>query len=122
MDIRRRPSQPDPEFPYATVKLTPQVIDIFATQKRQAYRPHSPIGVRPEISLQRAGDLVSITVFEAGAGGLFIPSEAGVQPKFIVNIPNQRVDYSGDLTMPYAPPIRAAGRTAPGSRNVNHRA
>ena len=112
MDVRHG-GLADPEsLPYATVKLTPQVIDILATEApslSDAFADRRPPGnIRFGI-----GDLVSITVFEAGAGGLFIPSEAGVRPGNFVSIPNQRVDYSGNITMPYAPPIRAAGRTAP---------
>ena len=112
MDVRHG-GQADPEsLPYATVKLTPQVIDILATEAPSlsaAFADRRPPGnIRFGV-----GDVVSITVFEAGAGGLFIPSEAGVRRGNFVNIPNQRVDYSGNITMPYAPPIRAAGRTAP---------
>jgi polysaccharide export outer membrane protein len=57
------------------------------------------------------GDVVSVTIFEAAAGGLFIPSEAGVRPGNFVQIPNQSVDSSGNITVPYAGAVRAQGRT-----------
>src|SRR6266487_6716714 len=57
------------------------------------------------------GDVVSITIFEAAAGGLFIPSEAGARPGNFVTLPNQIVDSKGNITVPYAGTIRAAGRT-----------
>src|SRR5262249_39503677 len=57
------------------------------------------------------GDVVSVTVFEAGAGGLFIPLEAGVRPGNFITLPNQEVDNSGNITVPNAGPIRAKGRT-----------
>ncbi len=56
------------------------------------------------------GDVVSITVFEAAAGGLFIPLEAGVRPGNFVNLPDQMVDNNGNITMPFAGLIKAAGR------------
>jgi polysaccharide biosynthesis/export protein len=57
------------------------------------------------------GDLVSVTIFEAQTGGLFIPSEAGARPGNFVAIPNQAVDANGNISVPYAGNIRAKGRT-----------
>ena len=57
------------------------------------------------------GDVVSVTIFEAAAGGLFIPSEAGVRPGNFVQLPNQSVDSTGNLTVPYAGSVRAVDRT-----------
>ena len=56
-------------------------------------------------------DVLSVTIFEAAAGGLFIPSEAGVRPGNFVAIPNQPIDTDGNISIPYAGKIRAAGRT-----------
>ena len=58
------------------------------------------------------GDVLSVTVFEAAAGGLFIPKEAGVRPGNFVTLPNQAIDHDGYITVPYAGQIKAAGRTA----------
>jgi hypothetical protein len=57
------------------------------------------------------GDVVSVTIFEAEPGGLFVPSEAGVRPGNFVALPNQTVDTNGNITVPYAGTIRALGRT-----------
>src|SRR6185437_14771477 len=57
------------------------------------------------------GDTVSVTVFEAAAGGLFIPIEAGVRPGNFVTLPDQAVDNDGNISVPYAGTIPAAGRT-----------
>ena len=57
------------------------------------------------------GDTVGVTIFESAAGGLFIPSEGSVRPGNFIELPNQLVDKSGYITVPYAGPIRAAGRT-----------
>ena len=57
------------------------------------------------------GDVVSVTIFEAAAGGLFIPAEASVRPGNFVTLPNQEVDNNGNISVPYAGNIRAKGRT-----------
>lgn len=57
------------------------------------------------------GDVVSIAIFEAQSGGLFIPSDAGSRPGNFVTLPNQTIDRDGNISVPYAGRIRAAGRT-----------
>ena len=52
-----------------------------------------------------------MTIFEASAGGLFIPIEAGVRPGNFITLPNQNVDNSGNISVPYAGTIAARGRT-----------
>ena len=52
-----------------------------------------------------------MTIFEAAAGGLFIPAEASVRPGNFVTLPNQEVDNNGNISVPYAGNIRAKGRT-----------
>jgi polysaccharide export outer membrane protein len=54
---------------------------------------------------------VGVTVFEAAAGGLFIPIEAGVRPGNFITLPNQSVDSRGNISVPYAGAIRAQDRT-----------
>jgi len=56
------------------------------------------------------GDVVSVTIFEP-PGGLFVPSDAGARPGNFVTLPNQIVDSNGNITVPYAGTIPAAGRT-----------
>jgi polysaccharide export outer membrane protein len=46
--------------------------------------------------------VVSVTIFEAEAGGLFVPSEAGARPGNFVTLPEQIVDSNGNITVPYA--------------------
>jgi polysaccharide export outer membrane protein len=59
-----------------------------------------------------AGDVVQVSIFESTSGGLFIPPEAGVRPGNFVTLPPQEVDRSGAITVPYAGPVPAVGRTA----------
>jgi polysaccharide export outer membrane protein len=57
------------------------------------------------------GDVVVVSVFESSAGGLFIPAEAGVRPGNFVTLPPQTVDRSGNISVPFAGPVKAAGRS-----------
>jgi polysaccharide export outer membrane protein len=98
--------------PYALIKLSPETIDILAA--------HEPKGLAGAFTDQRPsanitfgiGDVVSVTIFEAAAGGLFIPLEAGVRPGNFVTIPDQMVDSNGNITIPFAGLIKTAGRTS----------
>lgn len=98
-------------LPYALIKLTPEVVHILAETEpggiAKAFHDRRP---PPEIKFG-VGDVVSVTVFEAAAGGLFIPIEAGVRPGNFVTLPNQPVDTAGNITVPYAGAVRARGRS-----------
>lgn len=56
------------------------------------------------------GDLVNVTIFEAAAGGLFIPSEAGSRAGNFVTLPVQEVDRNGMIQVPFAGFVKAGGR------------
>lgn len=100
----------DDRLPYALIKLTPQVIDVQATNAPRLSAAFTDR--RPPVQLKFGiGDVVAVTIFEAAAGGLFIPSEAGVRPGNYVTIPDQQVDNMGNITVPYAGAVRAVGRT-----------
>jgi len=100
-----------PTVPYALVKLSPATIDVIAA--------HEPKGLAGAFTDRRPpqnitfgiGDVIDITIFEAAAGGLFIPLEAGVRPGNFVSLPPQIVDNNGNITVPYAGLIKANGRT-----------
>ena len=101
-----------PTVPYALIKLSPETIDILA-----AHEPKGLAGAftdrRPSANITFGiGDVVSVTIFEAAAGGLFIPLEAGVRPGNFVTIPDQMVDSNGNITIPFAGLIKTAGRTS----------
>jgi polysaccharide biosynthesis/export protein len=96
---------------FAVLKVTPQVVNVL-----DEFGPLSisaTFGDRrppPEIRFG-IGDVVAVTVFEAAAGGLFIPIEAGVRPGNFVTLPSQPIDTKGNINVPYAGAVRAAGRT-----------
>jgi polysaccharide export outer membrane protein len=98
-------------LPFAVVKLDSNVVQALAQ-----YEPTGLPGVftdaRPPAQIRfGVGDIVSVTIFEASSGGLYIPPEAGVRPGNFVNLPDQSVDNDGNISVPYAGTIRAAGRT-----------
>jgi polysaccharide export outer membrane protein len=110
-EIHRGGDPTDPNrLPYAVVAMTPKVIDTLATYAPRIGNVFPDRRPPKEIKFG-IGDVVSVTIFEAAAGGLFIPIEAGVRPGNFVNLPNQNVDTQGNISVPYAGAIRALGRT-----------
>jgi polysaccharide biosynthesis/export protein len=110
MDIRSSEAGTAESLPYALVKLTPEVVHVlgrYTPRLSTAFADRSP----PKAFRFGIGDTVSVTIFEAAAGGLFIPAEAGVRPGNFVTIPNQAVDDHGNISVPYAGAIVAQGRT-----------
>ena len=97
-------------LPYAYVPLTRDI-----SEKLAQYTPrisNTFTDRRPPKAFEfGVGDVVSVTIFEAAAGGLFIPAEASVRPGNFVTLPNQEVDNNGNISVPYAGNIRAKGRT-----------
>lgn len=63
--------------------------------------PALPLGV---------GDVVQVSIFESQSGGLFIPTDAGSRPGNFVSLPQQTIDRSGSVSVPYAGRVRAVGR------------
>jgi polysaccharide export outer membrane protein len=96
---------------YWPVTLNPGVIKVLSEYGPLAisatFRDKRP---PPEIKFG-IGDVVDVSVFEAAAGGLFIPIEAGVRPGNFVTLPSQPIDTAGNITVPYAGAIKTAGRT-----------
>ena len=97
-------------LPYAYVPLTRDI-----SEKLAQYTPrisNTFTDRRPPKAFEfGVGDVVSVTIFEAAAGGLFIPAEASVRPGNFITLPSQEVDNNGNISVPYAGNIRAKGRT-----------
>ena len=97
--------------PYGLVTLTAQVVHTL-----DEYGPRTLTGIfgdrrpPPEIKFG-IGDVVAVSIFEAAAGGLFIPAEASVRPGNFVTLPNQPVDTKGYISVPYAGLVPTAGKT-----------
>lgn len=106
--------QADVRLQYALIDLNPAVLAYVGEEQpgsiHQSFGSGSA-GV-PAIRVG-VGDVVQVTIFEAEQGGLFIPVEAGSRPGNFVTLPQQTVDQSGTITVPYAGQIAAAGKTVP---------
>ena len=94
---------------YAVVKLTPKIVGVLSKNLPRLATFVS--NQRPRDITFGVGDVLSVTIFEAASGGLFIPAEGAVRPGNFVSIPNQAVDIHGNISVPYAGSIRARGRT-----------
>ena len=79
----------------------PKSLTSFGVSRGGGGAPELPLGV---------GDVVSVTIFEAQSGGLFIPADAGSRAGNFVTIPDQTVDRSGGISVPYAGRVQVAGR------------
>lgn len=110
-DVRAAVAGPN-SLPYAVVNVSP---DVVATLARTTPRLSTAFNDKrpPSRIVFGKGDIVSVTIFEAAAGGLFIPAEASVRPGNFIQLPNQAVDSNGNISVPYAGFVRAQGRTQP---------
>lgn len=97
-------------LPYAYVLLTREISERLAQYTPRIANTFTDRRPPPAFEFG-VGDVVSVTIFEAAAGGLFIPAEASVRPGNFVTLPNQEVDNNGNISVPYAGNIRAKGRT-----------
>jgi len=104
-------SESSATLPFAVVKLDGDVLQLIEKHEPNGL-PGTFADSRPPASIRFGiGDIVSVAIFEAAAGGLYVPLEAGVRPGNFVNLPDQAVDNDGNITVPYAGAVRAAGRT-----------
>lgn len=81
--------------------------------KRKPYKPFEGrfVGSRNPADIRiGVGDTVRVTIFEAGAGGLFIPAGVTLSGGNFINVPDQQVDSAGQIKVPYAGLIRVVGK------------
>jgi len=111
-----RVSSPEPEAPLA-YELVPvnasNLVELGVARTAVPSDTFVEKGPKPIIRLG-AGDIISVTIFEAAPGGLFTPSTtAGARPGNFVDIPTQSVDENGNISIPFAGLVPAAGKTIP---------
>jgi polysaccharide biosynthesis/export protein len=104
-------TQPSPPLPYALMPINPAVLNATNSVTDGGGLIFSRLGGNYRDVTIGVGDILTVTVYEAQAGGLFIPREAGVRPGNFVDIPRQQVDQSGNINIPYAGSIKVSGLT-----------
>ena len=88
---------------YVLVDLNQQVVDILSQYRVAPFAKRFAAPQPAPGQIVGLGDQLSITLFEAGQGGLFA-SDYGARVTL-----NQRVDSDGSITVPYGGKIQAAG-------------
>jgi polysaccharide export outer membrane protein len=95
--------------PHAVVNVTPEVVRVVEKSQPESglgqFRGPGPASIRIGV-----GDVVGVTIFEASPGGLFIPLESTNSSGNYVNLPDQKVDSAGNISVPYAGSVKAAGQ------------
>src|SRR5580704_11283112 len=84
---------------YALVRLTPRTADILAASNPQI-AGEFPDRRGPEAVRFGVGDILGITIFESGPGGLFTSPQGGTTPGNYVTLPSQAVDDHGNISVP----------------------
>lgn len=101
-------------LPYLLINVSGDTIGLLAEPRAASFQGTFRDRRPPPTQRLGVGDVISVTVFEAAPGGLFTPAQtAGARPGNFVDLPTQAVDQRGNVAVPYAGAIRAAGRTIP---------
>lgn len=109
VEITSQAAQNTDGLGYKLVPINTRVVAVLASMDQTGLKG-TFADRRPSPSVKvGVGDVLGISVFEAASGGLFIPSEAGSRSGNFVELPSQTVDQNGNVSVPYAGQIRAAG-------------
>jgi polysaccharide export outer membrane protein len=102
-----------PRLPYVLVNLDPDNVLKLASEPPDAGLGFAGNALSAGAADVRigVGDIVSATVFEAQAGGLFIPQEPGTHTGNFVAFPPQQINSDGIFMVPYGGAIRSVGMT-----------
>jgi len=98
-------------FDYVMVDVTRSLLPLLTQDPQNQFQTFGTVaGGTPSLRLG-PGDVIRVTVFESQTGGLFLPEDAGARPGNFVQLPPQRIDQEGRITVPFAGVITAAGQT-----------
>ncbi|MBP0617873.1 polysaccharide export protein [Jiella sp. KSK16Y-1] len=95
---------------YLLVPVNNNVLAYQHEEPRPSFRGLASLSLPADTGIG-VGDVVQVTLFEAGVGGLFSSLNAGGQGSSSVALPPQQVARDGSITIPYAGRIRVAGST-----------
>jgi polysaccharide export outer membrane protein len=101
--------------PFLLVPVNRMTLTALAHVDGEGFTPLAAPAPAPENTIH-VGDMISVTLWEFGSGLLGpVASATQSQPGLVgaqsATVPNQTVDQSGEIIIPFAGQIRAAGRT-----------
>jgi polysaccharide export outer membrane protein len=100
-----------PALDYVIVNVDPVNVAKLAEEPPDAGFAADAVAAPPAVVRIGVGDVVGATIFEAQAGGLFIPQEPGTHSGNFVQLPPQQISSDGIFMVPYGGPVRAVGLT-----------
>jgi polysaccharide export outer membrane protein len=90
-------------LPFVLVDADPRVLETLVESRDASYFVGQFSDRSPPTDVAfGVGDTVRVTIFEAGAGGLFIPTSGTSHGGNFVTLPDQEVDQTGNISVPYA--------------------
>jgi polysaccharide export outer membrane protein len=97
-------------LPFVLVNVDANIISSLTgvedkTYFKGAFTDRSP----PTDAVLGVGDIVRVTIFEAGPGGLFVPAGGAISGGNFITLPDQEVDQSGRISVPYAGKDNSSG-------------
>ncbi len=101
--------------PFLLVPVNRMTLTALAHVESDGFMPLAAPAPAPQSTIH-IGDMISVTLWEFGSGLLGpVASANQSQPGLVgaqsATVPNQTVDQSGEIIIPFAGQIRAAGRT-----------
>lgn len=93
----------DAKLPFVLVDVDNKSLSVLRTADTLSYFSGAFTDRRDSADIRIGlGDILRITIFEAGSGGLFVPTGGTLSNGNYVSIPDQEVDRTGSITVPYA--------------------
>jgi polysaccharide export outer membrane protein len=110
-DIRGHNVRAETDIDYTLIPISDRVISILLATESTGLVGIFKDRTGPAQIRFGIGDVVGVRIFEASAGGLFIPLEAGARAGNFVDLPDQPVDFNGNIQVPYAGAVNAVAQT-----------
>lgn len=90
-------------LPFVLVNVDRNVVEALIGAEDASYFRGSLTDTKPPSDMSiGVGDTLRITIFEAGPGGLFVPANGTISEGNYITLPDQEVDQTGSISVPYA--------------------
>ncbi len=97
------PKSSDSGVPFVLVNVDSDVVDTLSgVEDKEYFKGAFTDRSAPADSVLGVGDILRVTIFEAGPGGLFVPQAGSTNAGNFVTLPDQEVDQTGNISVPYA--------------------